>query len=126
MKSGRRSISAITSSCRSSGPLQMQKFSRFSSWSLVRQVRSVIGRLLRSPQYRGKREGASPSVVPLSELDRIGSRCADRGIMSGAILNALGFQIGGDRVQDCQQLGSVSGTVQESGSEVAGHDRIAG
>jgi len=34
--------------------------------------------------------------------------------------------IGGDALQDLQELGTVSGTVEKGGCEVAGHDRIRG
>jgi len=61
-----------------------------------------------------------------SRTNRVGGGGADFGKVLGTLLNALGFQIGGDRFQDCQQLGSVSGTVQEGGCQVAGHGRIAG
>jgi hypothetical protein len=61
---------------------------------------------------------------PVSELDRFGGGGADHLVMCGGVFNALGFQVGGDGVQDRQQLGTVSGTVQESGSEVAGHRSV--
>jgi len=53
-------------------------------------------------------------------------RGIDFGKVLGAILNALGFHVVGDGVQDCQELGTVSGTVQKGGCQVAGHARIAG
>ena len=62
----------------------------------------------------------------MSELDRFGGRGADHLVMCGAILNALGFQVAGDRVQDLQELGAIGGTVQEGGCQVAGHGRIQG
>jgi len=61
-----------------------------------------------------------------SELDRFGSRCADRLVMGGGVFDALSLQVGGDRLQDLQHLIAVSGAVQEGGCQVAGHGRIAG
>jgi len=59
-----------------------------------------------------------------SEGDGVSSRGIDFGKVLGTLLNALGFHIGGDGVQDCQELGAIGGTVQEGGSEVAGHGRM--
>jgi len=73
---------------------------------------SVIGGCLICDQYRGKREGVSPSVVPLSELDFFGGR------FSGAILR------GGDRLQDLQDLSAVVARAEQGESEFAGHVRI--
>ena len=44
--------------------------------------------------------------------------------MGGAFFDALGFQIGGDRFQDFQDLGSVGATAEQGEGEVAGHGRI--
>ena len=52
-----------------------------------------------------------------SEGDRGRGRSVDFG-------NVSLVGIGGDRFQDRQELGTVSGTVQEGSSEVAGHGRI--
>jgi len=60
----------------------------------------------------------------VSELDRFGGGGADHLVMCGGVFDALSFQVGGDGVQDRQQLGTVSGTVQEGGSEVAGHRSV--
>jgi len=73
----------------------------------------VIGRLLRFPQYRGKREGSSPSVVPLSELDFFGGRL---GIGHGIILC--------DRFQDLQDAVAVAALAEQGHGKVAGHLRI--
>jgi len=88
----------------------------FLSWG--HGVRCVDPHIL---QHRAAGYGASHKT---SESDRVGSRSRDGSIMGGSLFDALSFQIGGDGVQDCQQLGSVSGTVQESGSKVAGHGRM--
>ena len=50
-----------------------------------------------------------------------GDRGRGRGVDFG---NVSLVGIGGDRFQDRQELGTVSGTVQEGGSEVAGHGRM--
>ena len=65
-----------------------------------------------------------PDYPTTSEGDGGRGRGIDFGKVLGALLNALSFQVGGDGVQDRQQLGTVSGTVQESGSEVAGHRSV--
>ena len=46
--------------------------------------------------------------------------------MGGSLFDALSFQIGGDAVQDGQQLIASSGTVEQGEGKVAGHARIAG
>ena len=61
-----------------------------------------------------------------SELDRFGSRCADRLIVGSTVSDVLSGHVFYDRLQDLQELGTVSGTVQEGGCQVAGHARIAG
>ena len=80
------------------------------------------GRLI-CDQYRSKREGSSPSVVPLSELDRIGSRGADRGIMGSGVSDVSVCHFVSDRIQHLQEFGTVGGAVQQGGSKVSGHDR---
>ena len=74
-------------------------------------------------QHRAAGSGVSYKT---SESDRVGSRGRDGSIMGGSLFDALGFQIGGDRLQDRQQLGAIGGTVQEGGCQVAGHGRIVG
>ena len=59
-----------------------------------------------------------------SEGDRVSGGGADFGKVCGTLFNALSFQIGGDGVQDRQELGTVSGTVEQGEGEVAGHGRI--
>ena len=61
-----------------------------------------------------------------SEGDGVSGGGADFGKVCGALLNALSFQIGGDAIQDRQELGAIGGTVQEGSGEVAGHGRIVG
>ena len=59
-----------------------------------------------------------------SEGDGVSGGGADFGKVCGTFFDALGFQIGGDRFQNLQKLGTVSGTVQEGGGKVAGHGRM--
>lgn len=46
--------------------------------------------------------------------------------MGSALFDALSFQIGGDAVQDGQQLIASGGTVEQREGKVAGHARISG
>ena len=81
-------------------------------------VRCVCPRIL---QHRAAGTGGSYKT---SESDGVGSRSRDGSIMGGALLNALGFQIGGDAVQDGQQLVARSGAVEQGKGKVAGHGRM--
>ena len=71
----------------------------------------------------GGKPGGRCSV---SELDRIGSRCADHLVMGGAVFDACLFNVGNDGLQDLQDLSAIGGTVEQGGCQVAGHARIAG
>jgi len=70
-----------------------------------------------------QKKGAAPPWWSVSELDRIGSRCADCGIMGSSVVNVGVCHVVGDRLQDLQDLGAVAGAVQESSCEVSSHER---
>jgi len=97
-------------------PIAGHDQTEFLSWG--HGVRCVCPRIL---QHRAAGSGVSYKT---SESDRVGSRGIDFGKVLGTLFDALGFQIGGDGIQDCQQLGSVSGTVEQRGCQVAGHGRM--
>jgi len=61
-----------------------------------------------------------------SEGDRVGGRGVDFGKVCGTLFDALSFQIGGDAVQDGQQLVASGGAIEQGEGKVAGHARIAG
>ena len=61
--------------------------------------------------------------MPLSELDRIGSRGADRGIMGSGVSDVGVCHFVSDRIQDLQEFGTVGGAVQQGGSKVSGHEK---
>ena len=60
----------------------------------------------------------------MSELDGFGSRSTDGSIVGSTVSDVGVCHVVSDRLQDRQELGAVSGTVEQGGGEVAGHGRI--
>jgi len=99
-------------------PMAGHNQAEFLSWG--HGVRCVDPHIL---QHRAAGSGVSHKT---SESDRVGSRSRDGSIVGGALFNALSFQIGGDAVQDGQQLVASGGAIEQGEGKVAGHARIAG